>query len=239
MEPLSFAEARVLGTLMEKARTVPDTYPMSLNALVAGCNQKSSREPVTNFSEAEVQEALDGLKRRSLAFTSRGSRVDRWEHNFQRAMVVPEQSAVLLGLLMLRGPQTAGELRIHSERWYRFADISSVEGFLEEMQARSADKGGPLVVQLPRAAGAREARWAHLLCGPVHAPLQPEPADEAARPPSAPGAASLAARVATLESEVAQLRDQLADLCAQLGLSPPGHTETNDRAPIPDSAGET
>lgn len=125
MEPLTLAEARVLGTLMEKARTVPDSYPMTLNALVAGCNQKSSREPITSFSESQVQEALDGLKRRSLAFTARGSRVDRWEHNFQRALVVPEQSAVLLGLLMLRGPQTAGELRIHSERWYRFADISS------------------------------------------------------------------------------------------------------------------
>jgi uncharacterized protein len=167
MNPLTLAEARVLGTLMEKARTVPDSYPMTLNALVAGCNQKSSRDPITNLSEAEVQEALDGLKRRSLAFTARGSRVDRWEHNFQRAMVVPEQSAVLLGLLMLRGPQTAGELRIHSERWYRFADISSVEGFLDEMAARSEEKGGPLVVQLPKAPGAREARWAHLLCGPV------------------------------------------------------------------------
>jgi hypothetical protein len=239
MEPLTFAEARVLGTLMEKARTVPDTYPMSLNALVAGCNQKSSREPVTNLREAEVQEALDGLKRRSLAFTSRGSRVDRWEHNFQRAMVVPEQSAVLLGLLMLRGPQTAGELRIHSERWYRFADISSVEGFLEEMQARSEEKGGPLVVQLPRAPGSREARWAHLLCGPVEAALTSPAAAGEAAPAAAPGAASLAARVATLESEVAQLRTQLADLCSQLGLSPPGHAESNDRAQIPDSPGET
>ena len=129
MTPLTAAEARVLGTLMEKARTVPDSYPMSLNALVAGCNQKSSREPVTNLSESEVQAALEGLKGRSLAFTTRGSRVERWEHNFQRALVVPEQSAVLLGLLMLRGPQTAGELRIHAERWYRFADISSVEAF--------------------------------------------------------------------------------------------------------------
>ena len=147
MEPLTLAEARVLGTLMEKARTVPDSYPMTLNALVAGCNQKSSRDPITNLTESEVQEALDGLKRRSLAFTARGSRVDRWEHNFQRAMVVPEQSAVLLGLLMLRGPQTAGELRIHSERWYRFADISSVEAFLEELRDRSEPKGGPLVAK--------------------------------------------------------------------------------------------
>lgn len=228
MEPLTPAEARVLGTLMEKARTVPDTYPLSLNAIVAGCNQKSSRDPVTQLSEGEVQEALDGLKRRSLAFTTRGSRVERWEHNFQRALVVPEQSAVLLGLLMLRGPQTAGELRIHSERWYRFADISSVEAFLEEMRARTEDKGGPLVVQLPRAAGAREARWAHLLCGPVDMSA-PAPADQAPAQ-SGDGSNALAVRVAALETEVAFLRAQVQDLASQLGLSPPGHSESNDRA---------
>lgn len=229
MTPLTAAEARVLGTLMEKARTVPDTYPMSLNALVAGCNQKNSRDPITNLGETEVQEALDGLKRRSLAFTTRGSRVDRWEHNFQRALVVPEQSAVLLGLLMLRGPQTAGELRIHSERWYKFADISSVEAFLEELAARTEEKGGPLVVQLPRAPGSREARWAHLLCGPVEAgapvAAAPEPIASVAT-----GAAGLAGRVAALESEVAQLRAFVQEVAAQLGLSPPGHPETNDRA---------
>ena len=231
MTPLTPVEARVLGTLMEKARTVPDVYPMTLNAIVAGCNQKSSRDPITSLSEAEVQEALDGLKRRSLAFTSRGSRTDRWEHNIQRALVVPEQSAVLLGLLMLRGPQTAGELRIHSERWYRFADISSVEAFLEEMRDRSEDKGGPLVVQLPRAAGAREARWAHLLCGPVDTSLVP--ASVPAQQPAAaapPELALLSTRVAALETELAALRAQVQDLSAQLGLSPPGHPDANDRA---------
>jgi hypothetical protein len=225
MTPLTLAEARVLGTLMEKARTVPDSYPMTLNSLAAGCNQKSSREPITNLSEAQVQEALDGLKSRSLAFTSRGSRTERWEHNFQRAMVVPEQSAVLLGLLMLRGPQTAGELRIHTERWYRFADISSVEAFLEEMRSRTDEKGGPLVVQLPRAPGAREARWAHLLCGPVDIS-----AEAVSAPEQGAGAGSLAARVVALESEVAQLRAMVEDMAGQLGLSPPGHPEANDRA---------
>lgn len=225
MEPLTLAEARVLGTLMEKARTVPDSYPMTLNSLVAGCNQKSARDPVSNLSEAEVQEALDGLKRRSLAFATSGSRVMRWEHNFQRAMVVPEQSAVLLGLLMLRGPQTAGELRIHSERWYRFADISSVEAFLEELRDRNEAKGGALVVQLPRATGAREARWAHLLCGPVD--VAAAAANAEAR---AAGDGALAARLASLEEEVAQLREIVTDLAQQLGLSPPGQPKTNDRA---------
>jgi len=224
MTPLTLAEARVLGTLMEKARTVPDTYPMSLNAIVAGCNQKSARDPITNLGEAEVQEALDGLKRRSLAFAARGTRVERWEHNFQRAMVVPEQSAVLLGLLMLRGPQTAGELRIHSERWYRFADISSVEAFLEELRDRSEDKGGPLVVQLPRAPGAREARWAHLLCGPVEAGAAAAPAE------AAPDEGGLGARVAALEQEVAELRAVVTDLAQQLGLSPPGHQNGGNAA---------
>ncbi|MDB5898242.1 MAG: hypothetical protein JWP22_878 [Ramlibacter sp.] len=226
MNPLSLVEARVLGTLMEKARTVPDSYPLTLNSLVAGCNQKSSRDPITNLGEAEVQEALDGLKRRSLAFTARGNRVDRWEHNFQRAMVVPEQSAVLLGLLMLRGPQTAGELRIHSERWYRFADISSVEGFLEELRDRTEERGGPLVVQLPRAPGSREGRWAHLLCGPVDVTAF----EAAAQAAVAAGDEGLPARVAALEEEVARLRAWLLELSAQLGLSPPGQTEANDRA---------
>lgn len=223
MRPLSPTEARVLGTLMEKARTVPDSYPLSLNALVAGCNQKSSREPVMDVSESQAQEALESLKQLSLVFESSGSRVARWEHNFQRGVGVPEQSAVLLGLLMLRGPQTAGELRINSERWYRFADISSVEAFLEELRERSEEKGGPLVVKLPRAAGAREQRWAHLLCGPVDV-------SAAVAEPIAAGDPSLTQRVAALEAEVSELRSTLAALCEQLGMSPPGHSKTNDRA---------
>ena len=157
--PLTPNEARVLATLMEKARTVPDSYPMSLNGLVTGCNQKTSRDPVMQLTDAEAQEALDSLKLLTLVFESSGNRTTRWEHNFQRGVGVPDQSAALLGLLMLRGPQTAGELRINAERWHRFADISSVEAFLDELQNRSAEKGGPLVVLLPRAPGAREPRW--------------------------------------------------------------------------------
>ncbi|MES2936285.1 MAG: YceH family protein [Pseudomonadota bacterium] len=217
LRPLSPIEARVLGTLMEKARTVPDSYPLSLNAVVAGCNQKSSREPAMNVSEAQAQEALDSLKQLSLVFQTSGSRVARWEHNFQRVYGVPEQSAVLLGLLVLRGPQTAGELRINSERWYRFADISSVEAFLDELQERSEEKGGPLVLKLARAAGAREPRWAHLLCGPVDAAAFAEaPAGEA-------GGSALQERVAALEAEVAALRAAVQDMREQLGMSQPGH----------------
>lgn len=225
MRPLSDIEARVLGTLMEKARTVPDSYPLSLNAVVAGCNQKTSREPAMQVSEAEAQEALDALRALSLVVQSSGNRVARWEHNFQRAVGVPEQSAVLLGLLMLRGPQTAGELRINAERWYRFADISSVEAFLQELGERSPEKGGPLVVKLPRAAGMREQRWAHLLCGPVEAAQEPQ--QGAVREPAGSG---LEQRIAALETQVQGLRSTVQNLCDQLGLSQPGHTESNDRA---------
>ncbi|TNF59709.1 MAG: DUF480 domain-containing protein, partial [Burkholderiales bacterium] len=171
--PLTAVQARVLATLMEKARTVPDSYPLTLNSLQTGCNQKTSRDPVMELGEHDIREAIEGLREASLVIESGGSRVTRYEHNFQRAAGVPEQSAVLLGLLMLRGPQTAGELRINADRWYRFLDIASVEAFLEEMAGRSDDRGGPLVVLLPRAPGAREPRWAHLLCGPAALPGPP------------------------------------------------------------------
>ncbi|MDP3228920.1 MAG: YceH family protein [Acidovorax sp.] len=215
--PLTPNEARVLATLMEKARTVPDSYPMSLNGLLTGCNQKTSRDPVMTLSDAEAQEALDSLKLLTLAFESSGNRTTRWEHNFQRGVGVPEQSAVLLGLLILRGPQTAGELRINSERWYRFADISSVEGFLDELQERSAEKGGPLVVQLPRAPGAREQRWAHLMCGPVDVT---SPVGSLHASGGTGASAALQTRVETLEAEVARLAATVQRLCTELGIPP-------------------
>ncbi|SFE03279.1 YceH family protein [Paracidovorax konjaci] len=225
LTPLSPAEARVLGTLMEKARTVPDSYPLTLNAVVTGCNQKSSRDPVMALVDAQAQEALDSLRHRAMVVEIGGQRATRWEHNFPRAAGVPDQSAALLGLLMLRGPQTAGELRINAERWHRFADISSVEAFLDELQSRSDEKGGPLVALLPRAPGARESRWTHLLCGPLSADeLAAQAAQAAAPSPAAARSAdpALAERVAALESEVAALRQSLASLCAQLGVSLPG-----------------
>lgn len=220
---LTLIEARVLGTLMEKARTVPDSYPLTLNTLLLGCNQKTSRDPLMDLSEAQIAVALDNLKPAGLVRESSGGRTARYEHNFQRAIGVPEQSAVLMGILMLRGPQTAGELRLNTERWYRFADISSVEGFLEEMQDRSDEKGGPLVVKLERAAGTREQRWAHLLCGP--------PVD--ATQSSAPDRSNShgdhvfgdhTQRIQQLEAEIALLRTTVQKLCTELGLSLPGQT---------------
>ncbi len=215
---LTALQARVLGTLMEKARTVPDSYPLTLNNVLSGCNQKTSREPVMTVDEALAQDALDTLKSLGLVREASGQRATRYEHNFQRGYGVPEQSAVLLGLLMLRGPQTAGELRINTERWYRFADISSVEGFLEELQERSDEKGGPLVVKLSRAPGAREQRWAHLLCGAEQA-LQ-----SAAQPLEPSQAVDLQQRISLLEDEVHALRATVHWLCGELGLSLPGQT---------------
>lgn len=214
--PLSTTEARVLGTLMEKARTVPDSYPLTLNSLLSGCNQKTAREPVLNLLESQISQALDELRQLALIFETSGGRVTRFEHNFQRAVGVPEQSAALLGLLMLRGPQTAGELRINTERWYKFLDIASVDGFLEELQDRSDEKGGPLVVKLPRAPGAREQRWAHLLCGPVDMSV-PVAAFSVGNGATEEELIALTRRVGTLEDTVAQLQTQLADLRQQLG----------------------
>ena len=219
--PLTAIEARILGSLMEKARTVPDSYPLTLNALSSACNQKSSREPVMQLADALLVEALDELRALNLVFETSGGRVPRYEHNFMRAMGVPEQSAVLLGMLMLRGPQTAGELRLNTERWYKFLDIASVDAFLEELQDRSPEKGGPMVIKLPKAPGAREQRWAHLLCGPL---------DLAQMANAAAGGSNatedevihLTRRVAALEEQVAVLSEQLQNLHEQLGLSQPG-----------------
>ena len=216
---LSAIEARVLGTLMEKARTVPDSYPLSLNSLVLGCNQKNSREPAMNLSEAEAALALGSLKSLNLVRESSGSRVTRFEHNFQRGIGVPEQSAVLLGLLMLRGPQTAAELRLNTERWYRFADISSVDGFLEELQDRSDAKGGPLVTKLPRGHGEREQRWAHLLCGPIDLEHMAQIGSREMSVGQSASQNELAQRVGLLENEVAQLRETVQKLCSELGIN--------------------
>lgn len=209
--PLTAAEARVLGTLMEKARTVPDSYPLTLNSLQSGCNQKSARDPVMNLSEHDIAEALDGLRQRSLVFETQGGRTTRYEHNTQRGLGVPEQAAVLLGMLMLRGPQTAGELRLNTERWYKFLDIASVEAFLEEMQDRSPEKGGPLVVKLPRQPGSRESRWAHLLSGAVDATPVPGACDDTATPDHTHSRTleALATRVEELEARIAALEAQL------------------------------
>jgi uncharacterized protein YceH (UPF0502 family) len=218
MRDLSLLEARALGVLVEKAHTVPDSYPLSLNSLVSGCNQKTARDPVINATDAEVQGAVDALKSLSLAFESSGSRVSRYEHNMGRALGLPSQSVALLAVLMLRGPQTSAELRANCERLHRFADVSSVEGFLAELVERPAEKGGPLVVKLPRAAGAREARWAHLLCGPVDVSALSSAVD-AEDFVAASELASLRSNQAAMQAEIAELRALVDRLYDELGVS--------------------
>ncbi|MFO1329354.1 MAG: YceH family protein [Rubrivivax sp.] len=213
MRALTPLEARVLGVLVEKHATVPDTYPLSLNALVAGCNQKTARHPVIEATEAEVLTAVDALKALSLVFEVSGARVVRYEHNMGRALGVPGQAVALLAVLMLRGPQTAAELRQNCERLHRFADISSVEAFLDEL----ADKDPPRTLRLARAPGAREPRWAHLLCGEVHEPAAagPTPADGSV---GAGELAALKAEVARQGAEIERLDALIRRIGAELGL---------------------
>ena len=215
---LSLLETRVLGVLAEKQRTVPDSYPLTLNALVSGCNQKTSRNPVLEVSDAEAQAALDSLKGYSLVSETSGGRSFRYAHNADRVLHLPSQSVILLTVLMLRGPQTAGELRIACDRMHNFADISSVEGFLDEMAERPA---GALVVKLARLPGARESRWAHLLSGaPAEAAAGPEPMSADADV-SLGEVAALKANLARLEAEVADLKALVARVCSELGITSP------------------
>ena len=219
LRPLTPLEARVLGVLVEKQHTVPDTYPLSLNALVAGCNQKTARSPVIEATEAEVLTAVDGLKSASLLFEVSGSRVARYEHNMPRRLGLPSQSVALLAVLMLRGPQTSAELRLNCERLHRFADISSVEAFLVEL----AEKDPPRVLRLARAPGARESRWAHVLSGDAGLQAAPEGPQGAVDAPSGGVAAS---EIAALKAELARAQDRIDALEAgverlftELGLS--------------------
>ncbi len=214
---LSLLETRVLGVLVEKQHTVPDTYPLSLNALVAGCNQKTSRDPVLSATEAEVQAAVDQLKFLSLVMEGSGNRVTRYEHNVERVLHLPSQSVAIIAMLMLRGPQTPGELRINCERLHKFSDISSVETFLHELRDRAA---GALVVELPRRPGSRENRWAHLLSGAPAVETAAAPVNATSGGDVTVGElAALKANVARLEDEVADLKATVAKLCSELGVT--------------------
>lgn len=215
--PLSLLEARALGVLIEKAHTVPDSYPLSINSLTLGCNQKTARDPVLSATESEVQSAVDALKNLHLVFEASGSRVTRYEHNMGRALGLPSQSVALLAVLMLRGPQTGSELRTNCDRLHRFADMSSVEGFLDELATRSAEKGGPLVVKLPRAPGAREPRWAQLVCGAIDVSAMPVAA-ESEDFVAVSEVAALKAQQALMQNELTELRTLVERLYAELGV---------------------
>ena len=216
---LSLLETRVLGVLVEKQHTVPDTYPLTLNALAAGCNQKTSRDPVLDATDAEVQAAVDQLRSLSLVVESSGGRVMRYAHNVGRVLHLPSQGVALLATMMLRGPQTIGELRINCERLHAFADLSAAQGFLDELAERPA---GSLAVLLPRRPGEREARWMHLLAGTPDVSAGPS-RDLRAHEAADVGVAEIAAlkaNLAQVSAELAAVKATVARLCAELGVRP-------------------
>jgi len=208
---LSFEECRVLGSLLEKEMTTPEYYPLTLNALVNACNQKSSRDPVVSFDESTVIRALDGMRQKKLARVVSGpdSRVAKYRQVFTDSanVTIPELS--LLCVLMLRGPQTAGELRGRTERMHRFESFEEVEAALQRLVERGA---GALVVHLPRQAGMKEPRYAHLLSGPVEQ-------DEVRSDARADSREALADdwRILKLEQGVDALRNEVAELRQLLG----------------------
>lgn len=202
---LTEVEARVLAVLIEKEKTTPDAYPLTVNSLTAGCNQKTSRDPVMSLGESAVQATLESLREHTLVIDTYGAsgRVMRFAHNFRKVYGVPAASTALLATLMLRGPQTASELRANADRLYTFTDASTVEAYLDELAGWPA---GALAIKLPRQPGMREQRWAHLLCGAV-IPAAPDASDSPAEDPG---------RIAALEERVARLERELAAMQARI-----------------------
>jgi len=204
---LSDVECRVLGALIEKDITTPDYYPLSLNALVNACNQKNNRDPVMSLDENTVRDALLKLQEKRLAGPASGadSRVTKYEHRSQEVFNFTRAETAIMNVLLLRGPQTPGELRGRTERMHRFEELSDVQATLQKLMQREM----PLVKMLPRQPGTKESRFAHLLSGDVEGYVAPPEVS------SAP-AAEDDGRIARLESEVAELRRKLADLRQQM-----------------------
>jgi uncharacterized protein len=203
MEMLNAVEVRVLGSLIEKEATTPEYYPLSLNALVNACNQKSNREPVVDFDEETVLAALEGLREKHLAFVITGSRVTKYSQRISETLNLGRRELAVLCVLLLRGPQTVAEIKDRSERLFSFTDSSEVERILEKLG--DWPNVGALVTKLARQPGQKEARYAHLLAG--------EPAIDALREPKLEVQQSQqTSRVAQLEGEVQQLRAELYDL---------------------------
>ena len=212
---LSPIEARVIGCLIEKQITTPDQYPLSLNALVNACNQKSNRDPVMSVDEAGVQTTLDHLSRKHLVIEKSGfgSRVPKYQHRFCNTefgslKFTPQELAIVCELL-LRGPQTPGELRTRAARMAPFSEVGQVETALESLSSRA---DGPFVVRLPREPGRRDSRYAHLFSGAVTIPA---PTEESITGPSMASAPALS-RLERVEEELRQLKEELKDIKARL-----------------------
>jgi uncharacterized protein len=224
-------QVRVLGALMEKEIATPETYPLSLNALLAACNQRSSRDPVMDLTEEQVRQALHGLEDMALIAPVRDSRVAKYEHRIRTVLNLRRDETAVLCLLFLRGPQTAGELRSRSERLYAFDGLDAVESTLERMmrrgpspdEASETQHAGPLVALLARQPGSREARYAHLVGGPAgsvqetNSVMVSSAVSSATGDRETPGTMSIASRVGLLEAEVTALRAVIASIEARLG----------------------
>ncbi|MBL9121631.1 MAG: YceH family protein [Phycisphaerae bacterium] len=208
-------ECRVLGTLIEKAQTTPNQYPLTLNSLVTGVNQKSNRWPVITIDELRALRALDGLRSKGLVreVSMSGSRVEKFRHVAREAIGAGTNELVLLTELMLRGPQTVGELRTHGSRMVSFESLEAVEAVLAEM----AKAEPPLVRELPPSPGSRAPRWAQLLCPSLHPLDAPAASHEGGSPSSAGGSDRLEARIEALEARIAELAEQFEALKRSLG----------------------
>ena len=207
MLELSASQARVLGALIEKSRTTPDYYPMTLNALRSACNQSSNRDPVTAYTEDEVADAMRVLRDKDVARSVRtsGSRMMKHRHDIENALIIDIPTSSLLAVLLLRGPQTLGELRTRTERYHDFGDIDEVETTLRSMAADDP----PLVVLLDRQPGQKEARWTQLLVAAGEAMPIAHAATPPAREPAAQSATALETRITALETRIANLEGQL------------------------------
>ncbi|WP_295443522.1 YceH family protein [uncultured Thiodictyon sp.] len=213
---LNTIEARILGCLMEKQRTTPEAYPLTLSALVSACNQKSSRAPIMNLEPGEVGHHVNQLRSRGLVHAGFSGRSERYDHKLVGTYHLSREEQAVLTVLMLRGPQTLGELRTHSARLAEFADLNAVAAAVTAL----IDRGPPLVMELPRLPGKREERYWQLLCGlPDPAELAALSAAAAATPAAPAGGGATDNRIAALESEVAQLRAELNRLWVLTGLA--------------------
>jgi uncharacterized protein YceH (UPF0502 family) len=212
MDPLNAVEARILGSLMEKGITAPDYYPQTLNALVNACNQSSNRDPVVAYGEADVLRGLDLLREKKLAFMFQGaqSRVAKFGHRVEESLELARPEASVLCVLLLRGHQTVGEIRLRTARMHEFASLDATEAALNALIARLPS---PLAVRLPRQAGMKEQRYAHLLSGEVAVRA---PAAEPDPEPALPAVSRETERLERLEGESAALRAEVAELRRQL-----------------------
>jgi uncharacterized protein YceH (UPF0502 family) len=221
-------QLRVIGSLIEKEITTPENYPLSLNALISACNQRSSRDPVLDLKEDEVRQALHSLEDMALVTTIHDARVAKYEHRIRTVLNLRRDETAVLCLLMLRGPQTPGEIRSRADRLYSFDDLATVQSTLERLANRPADtagtESGPLTTVLPRQPGSREVRYAHLLGSlPEMGAISERNAE--AGPDGAPGFSNLSTmqRLARMEAEIASLTTTLQELRTRIELLEPSH----------------